>query len=140
MLLVADDHADTREILVRLLKRDGYDVAAVESGEDAMAYLSTSKPALVILDHSMPGMDGLQVLERMKQDPRLADVPVIMFSAHESPIREQAVAAGVSAYVLKASLDWSVLRAQILRLAGPGDRPASTTQPHDQPKRHQRSG
>ena len=140
MLLIADDHADTREVLVRLLKRDGYETVAVGSGTEAIEFLQKHRPSLVILDHSMPGMNGLDVLAQMKRDPRLADVPVIMFSATEGPLREQALAIGASAFVLKASLDWSILREQIIQLAGPGERRNDPIDPQAQPRRRKRIG
>jgi len=140
MLLVADDHADTREILVRLLKRDGYEASAVATGIEAIEFLRANKPLLVILDHSMPGMDGLEVLALMKKNPATANVPVIMYSAIEGALREQALEAGAAAFVLKASLDWSLLRAEIMRLAGPGQKPATTGQEQAPAKRQKRSG
>ena len=140
MLLVVDDHADTREVLVRLLRRDGYEAASVGSGIDAIEFLQANKPALVILDHSMPGMNGLDVLAQMKRDPRLADVPVIIFSANEGTLREQALQLGAAAYVLKASLDWSILRELIIQLAGPSDRSSVPAEGVAPLKRRKRSG
>ena len=140
MLLIADDNIDTCEILLRLLKRDGYEAVAVASGPEALLFLQTNKPSLVILDHSMPGMDGLQVVEQMKRDPRLADVPIIMFTANDGPLRERALAAGVNAFVLKGSLDWSTLRSEIIRIAGPGNKSATSAEDASATKRQKRSG
>lgn len=123
MILVVDDHTDTREALLRLLKRDGYEVIGVTGGREALLFLQTHKPRLVILDYNMPDVDGLSVLVEMKRDARLADVRVVMFSASGGNLKEQALAAGVNGFVTKSSLDWAVLRAQIQQWAGPADAP-----------------
>ena len=121
MLLIVDDHHDSREVLVRLATIEGYEAIGVRTGTEALLFLKSHKPRLVVLDYAMPDLDGVAVLREMKNDPRLADIPVLMFSAFadERSINE-ALAAGASGYVVKASLDWADLRNEILRLAGPG--------------------
>jgi len=118
MILVVDDHGDTREALVRLLKLEGYLGIGVTCGGEALLFLQTHVPTLVLLDFNMPDMDGLSVLAEIRRSPRLAEVPVIMFSASSGDLRERAMAAGASAYVVKASLDWAGLRSQVIRWAG----------------------
>jgi CheY-like chemotaxis protein len=120
MVLVADDHDDARAALVRLLKLDGYEAVGVGTGADALRFLDTNLPRLVILDYSMPGMDGLTVYRAMRADARLSRVPVIMFSAFDGE-RVEALAEGIAAYVQKGTLDWAVLRKEIARVAGPAD-------------------
>ena len=120
MILVVDDHRDTRQVLIRLLKLDGYNGVPAACGVEALDYLKIHKPRLVLLDYNMPGIDGLTVFRKMREDPRLADVSVIMFSAHDGELRDAALRAGVDSYVLKGSLDWSLLRREIQRFAGPG--------------------
>jgi CheY-like chemotaxis protein len=120
MLLIVDDHGDTREILIRLLKIEGYESIGVKCGTEALLFLKTHKPRLVLLDYSMPDIDGLTVFREIKTDVQTAGIPVIMFSANEGDIRDEAIQAGVDAYVVKGSLDWPFLRKEILRLAGPG--------------------
>ncbi|CAN5613198.1 hypothetical protein BH10PLA1_BH10PLA1_22750 [soil metagenome] len=119
MILVVDDHADTRLAIVQLLKFDGYDAIAVSSGSEALAFLTHVRPKLLLIDYSMPDMTGLDVLAQMKKDERLAILPVIMFSAHGEAARQEALRAGVSSYIMKASLDWSKLSSEVARLAGP---------------------
>jgi CheY-like chemotaxis protein len=80
-LLVVDDVEDNREILRRRLEREGYDVECAENGQVALERLSAKPFDLVLLDILMPGIDGYEVLERLKQDPKTRDVPVIMISA-----------------------------------------------------------
>jgi serine phosphatase RsbU (regulator of sigma subunit) len=80
--LVVDDNEDNRYTLLRRLKREGYDdLTAAESGERALDLLATRAFDLVLLDVMMPGLNGYQVLERMRADGRTRDIPVIMISA-----------------------------------------------------------
>jgi sigma-B regulation protein RsbU (phosphoserine phosphatase) len=80
-LLVVDDDESNRDMLGRRLQRDGYTVQLVANGVDALRMLRSSAFDLVLLDLIMPGLDGYQVLLKLKNDPRLRDLPVIMLSA-----------------------------------------------------------
>jgi CheY-like chemotaxis protein len=120
MILVVDDHDDSRRVLLRLLLMDGYEGIGVTSGAEALLFLRTHTPRLVIVDYHMPDVDGLEVFHAMRREPRLAGVRAIMFSAEDGDLRDRALAAGLDAFVLKGSLDWGRLRNEIQRLAGPG--------------------
>jgi two-component system cell cycle response regulator len=80
-ILVVDDHRTTRLKLSLGLKQQGHRVAEAEDGVRALERLRAERFDLVLLDILMPEMDGYQVLEQMKQDPALRDVPVIVISA-----------------------------------------------------------
>ena len=80
-LLVVDDNEANRDVLRRHLERQGHAVTAAEDGPRALAMLRAASFDLVLLDIIMPGMDGYEVLERMKADPVLREVPVIVLSA-----------------------------------------------------------
>jgi phosphoserine phosphatase RsbU/P len=80
-LLVVDDDETNREMLARRLRRDGYTVTLVASGLEALRLLRMQPFDMVLLDLLMPGLDGYQVLLKLKNDPALRDVPVIMISA-----------------------------------------------------------
>ncbi len=80
-LLVVDDSAMNRDLLARQLARKGYVVATAEGGEQALRTLDEQPFDLVLLDVFMDGMDGIEVLRRMKSSERLCDIPVIMISA-----------------------------------------------------------
>ena len=82
-LLVVDDNEMNREVLARRLERLGYMVAGASSGKAALELLETSLPELILLDVMMPEMNGQTVLARLKADPRLWDIPVIVLSAFE---------------------------------------------------------
>ena len=80
-LLLADDDEPNRELLCRRLEKLGYTVTAVGNGRDALEQVRTGQFDLVLLDLLMPGLDGREVLARMKADPALQHLPVIMISA-----------------------------------------------------------
>jgi CheY-like chemotaxis protein len=124
MILIVDDHADTRSALVQILTLEGYEARGVGTGAEALLFLSRFKPRLVILDYSMPGMNGMEVLMAIRHDARHAAIPVIMFSAHATgEVRDQALKAGANAYVIKASLDWMELHRMVAEFAGPTTAP-----------------
>src|SRR6266568_6743143 len=82
-LLVVDDNSVNRIMLSRYLTKLGYQATLVENGRQALEKLQAEPFDLVLLDVEMPEMDGYQVLEQLKADPRLRDIPVIMISAVE---------------------------------------------------------
>ncbi len=82
-LLVVDDNSMNRIMLSRYISKLGYQAALVENGRQALDKLQGEPFDLVLLDVEMPEMDGYQVLEQLKADTRLRDIPVIMISAVE---------------------------------------------------------
>ena len=137
MILIVDDHEDTRYVLARMLRFEGYEAVAVSSADEALAFLASSKPSLVILDYNMPSVDGLTLFSQIRKDPRLNDVPVIMFSASGGDLKEKSLRAGVNAFIVKASLDWAELRREIHRFAGAAN---PTATPPITPQRAQQAG
>jgi adenylate cyclase len=81
VLLVVDDNPLNRDLLSRQLARKGYEVATADSGAAALELLEAHSFDLVLLDILMPGIDGIEVLRRIRQQARLADLPVIMTSS-----------------------------------------------------------
>src|SRR5438552_7964740 len=82
-LLVVDDNELNRDMLTRRLERLGYDVSCAENGVEALKLLKTESFDLLLLDVIMPLMDGFEVLEQLKAEPRLRDIPVIVLSASD---------------------------------------------------------
>ena len=80
-ILVADDDESLVRTLTWILKEHGYEVVVCPGGEGLLAKLEETKPALLLLDIMMPKVDGLQLLERLKQDERHKDLPVLMVSS-----------------------------------------------------------
>lgn len=81
-ILVVDDNPEIRKLLRALLQRDGHAVATAGDGAQALAYLRHQPPpALILLDLRMPGIDGWSFRAQQQADPRLASIPVVVFSA-----------------------------------------------------------
>ncbi|MFI1654812.1 SpoIIE family protein phosphatase [Streptomyces sp. NPDC020472] len=80
-VLVADDNADMREYLTRLLSGAGYEVRGVPDGQEAVAAIRAQAPDLVVSDVMMPRLDGLALVTALRADPRTAAVPVLLLSA-----------------------------------------------------------
>ena len=80
-VLIADDNAGQRNVLDLVLSADGYHVDAVQDGREALTYLKTNTPDLIILDVLMPHFSGLEVCGRAKRVPRLKHVPVIILTS-----------------------------------------------------------
>ncbi|HPI78233.1 MAG TPA: response regulator transcription factor [bacterium] len=81
LILVADDEPSIVELLVYNLGREGYDVAAAADGPETLRVFADKKPSLVILDISMPGMDGFEVCREIR---KVSDVPIIMLTARNT--------------------------------------------------------
>ena len=113
-LLVVDDNEDNRYTLTRRLTREGYtDVATANDGRQALATLRTRNFDLVLLDISMPELNGYQVLEQMKADATLSDVPVVMISAiEETESVVRCIELGADDYLSKP-FDPTLLRARV---------------------------
>ena len=81
-ILVVEDDIDIREAIAFLLTDEGYDVACACDGNEALSYLHEGhKPALIVLDIMMPGMDGYAFREAQRLEPAIAEIPVILLSA-----------------------------------------------------------
>jgi CheY-like chemotaxis protein len=115
-ILVVDDHGDSCEVLARLLRHLGYSAECATSGESALeAILGAERPPrLVLLDAMMPGIDGMEVLRRLRDDPRTEDLPVIMFSAISDPMyHAHAIQKGAQDFWVKTSLNLDTIRERI---------------------------
>ena len=101
-VLVADDDAANREMLARRLQRQGHRVTLASSGLEVLRLARAQKFDLVLLDMIMPGLDGYQVLTRMKSDPAMADIPVIIISSLDQENNvARCIEAGAEDYVGK---------------------------------------
>ena len=104
-IAIVDDAADNSEFLYYLL-RDHYSVAIYESGEDMLGRIRTDPPDLIIMDIWLHGMDGSEVLGRIRQDEALRKVTIVALTANAmAGDREKYLAAGFDEYVSKPILD-----------------------------------
>jgi len=118
-IAVVEDNPDNR-LLVQVLLEPHYEVVEYESGFAALEGLSREKPDLVLLDISLPEMDGTEVLHRIRADAILRELPVIALTAHAmAGDREKYLAAGFNDYVTKPIVDEQVLLEAIQRHLAP---------------------
>lgn len=81
VIVVVDDEEDIRELVRYNLTKAGYEVATAASGEEGLTLAQQARPALIILDIMLPGIDGLEVCKRLKGDSALKNTPIVMISA-----------------------------------------------------------
>ena len=81
MILVVDDSEDNVEIIRAMLRPSGYDTKIVHNGEEALQAARTDHPDLILLDVMMPGLSGIQVLEKLRETPQTSRIPVILVTA-----------------------------------------------------------
>jgi CheY-like chemotaxis protein len=114
-IAVVDDNADNR-LIIRTILEDQYEIVEFSSGIEAIEGLKKKKPDVVILDISLPEMDGTEILRRLREDVELNNLPVIALTAHAMVgDREKYLAAGFNDYIAKPILDMNVLFATIQR-------------------------
>ena len=100
--LVVDDSKSARFALRRFLEGREFDVDTAESADEAYKYLAQQLPAVIFLDHSMPGTDGFDVLREIKGDPRTDSIPVVICSSNEAEdFQSQAVERGAAGVLPK---------------------------------------
>jgi CheY-like chemotaxis protein len=96
LVLLAEDDEDVRALAELVLRREGYEVAAVADGEAALEAAAERTPAVAVLDVSMPTMDGLEAARRLRERPEMHDVPIMLLTARVTEgDRERGRAAGV---------------------------------------------
>jgi CheY-like chemotaxis protein len=108
-IVVVEDNPDNRE-LVRVLLSGLYEVTEYETGAQALQGIRAARPDLVLLDVSLPQMDGPEVVRNIRMDERLRDLPVIALTAHAmAGDREKFLSAGFSDYLTKPIIDDTLL-------------------------------
>ena len=84
--LIVDDSKSARLFLARILERYDLDVDNAENAEAAIQYLTTQRPDVIFMDHMMPGMDGFQAVQAIKNNPRTATIPIMMYTSQEGEL------------------------------------------------------
>ncbi len=117
-IALVEDNADNR-LLVQAILEGAYQVEEYESGPEALAGLRAGRPDLVLLDISLPGMDGVEVLREIRGTNALAGLPVVALTAHAmAGDRQKYLGLGFDDYVTKPIVDENVLLTAIARLIG----------------------
>ena len=101
-LLIIEDEPDLRELLSFTLSREGYDVMEAETAETALQMLDSTLPDLAIVDWMLPGMDGIELVKRLRRDDVTEDLPIIMLTARgEEPDKLKSFDVGIDDYITK---------------------------------------
>ncbi|MEA2174485.1 MAG: hypothetical protein QOD00_2077 [Blastocatellia bacterium] len=116
VIMVVEDFEDNRFMMRRLLEMSGYRVLEAINGEEAVEIASREHPGLILMDLSLPKLDGLAATRRIRQVPELRQVPIVAVSAHDTAdFHADALAAGCNDYVTKP-IDFDQLEALLQRL------------------------
>lgn len=101
-ILLVEDNEMNRDMLSRRLLRKGYELVFAVDGEEAVSQAKEQSPDLILMDVSLPGMDGLEATRLIRQDPQTLAIPVIALTAHAMDSdRERCLAAGCNDYRTK---------------------------------------
>ena len=115
-IMVVEDFEDNRFMMRRLLEMSGYRVLEAVNGEEAVELAHKERPQLILMDLSLPQLDGLAATRRIRQYPDMKDVPIVAVSAHDTAdFHADALAAGCNDYVTKP-IDFDQLEALLSRL------------------------
>jgi len=102
VILVVEDNERNLKLLRDVLEYAGYDVRVARTGEDGVTLAVKEPPDLVLMDLQLPGIDGMEALRRLRENPRTADIPVVAVTAQAmKQDRERALDAGFNGYVEK---------------------------------------
>jgi CheY-like chemotaxis protein len=116
LILIVDDNVDAREMYAMYLEHEGFRSAEANNGADAIARTRDDKPSLILMDATMPGMDGWEAARRLKEDAATRDIPLIMLTAHAfQEHRARAAEAGADGFLAKPVLP-DQLAAEIRRV------------------------
>lgn len=101
-VMVVEDHDDTRFMLRWALESSGYRVVEAADGLEAVEVARTERPDLILIDGTLPRLDGLAATRRIRQQTLMRDVPILALSGHASPdFQDEAMAAGCNALLVK---------------------------------------
>jgi CheY-like chemotaxis protein/HD-like signal output (HDOD) protein len=123
-ILVVDDMPIFRDPIAASLRLSGFETVCASNGQEALAAVREHRPAVVLLDVSMPVMDGMTCLRTMRSEPEIAKTPVILFTAlSDKKYVLEAGKLGVHDYMLKTSFSLKDLLARVMKYTGPATKP-----------------
>jgi len=116
LILIVDDNLDAREMYGMYLQHEGFRWAEAVNGVEAISQTQLERPALILMDATMPRMDGWEAVRQLKQDPKTKGIPLIMLTAHAfQEHRDRAAEVGADAFLAKPVLP-DQLAAEIRRV------------------------
>ncbi len=115
LFLVVEDFEDSRFMMRRLLEMAGYNVVEATDGQQAVELAVQKHPSVILMDLSLPKLDGLSATREIRKQRGCRDVPIVAVSAHDGPeSRNEALEAGCNEYMTKP-IDWEQLNAVVAR-------------------------
>lgn len=128
-VLVVDDHEDTRQMSLLVLRSQGFHPVAAEGAEDAFARACEERPDVIVTDLAMPDGNGWELIQKLSSDPRTKKIPVVMLTACATEqVRERAAREGLAAFFFKPCPP-DALAAELRRLCGQTSSPLRSPQP-----------
>ena len=119
-VLLVEDTEDNRQMMGRLLEMSGFRVVEATNGREAVEVAEREHPKIILMDLSLPCIDGLAATRRIRNLPGLKNVPIVAVSAHDTAdFHHEALAAGCNAYLTKP-IDFSELEAVMRRMISKG--------------------
>ena len=122
LILIVDDNLDAREMYGMYLHHQGFRWTDAVNGHDAITQTLVEKPALILMDATMPRMDGWEAIRILKDNPATRNIPLIMLTAHAfQEHRERAAQAGADAFLAKPVLPDQLAQeiCRVLKIASP---------------------
>ena len=117
-ILLVEDTEDNRFMMHRLLEMAGYQVVDATNGEEAVTFAQSARPQLILMDLSLPVIDGLAATRAIRALDGFGKIPIVAVSAHDtSDFQAEALAAGCDSYITKP-IDFNELELLIARLLG----------------------
>ncbi|MDX2240355.1 MAG: response regulator [Leptolyngbyaceae cyanobacterium bins.302] len=100
-ILIVDDLGDNLFLLQTVLEAEGYEVDTADNGASALEKVQTSPPDLILMDVMMPDMNGYEVTQRIRQNPSIPFIPILLVTAHEDANDIQGLALGANDFIRK---------------------------------------
>ncbi len=121
-IIIIEDEEILRNLLHKKLTAEGYDVDVAENGEEGLSKIRENKPDLILLDIIMPKMGGFEMLEEMKKDESITDIPVIVVSNSGQPVEiDRAQKLGAKDWLVKTEFDPQEVIDKVIKQIGRGD-------------------
>lgn len=118
-VLIAEDDADSREMMAILLRLKGFRVIGARDGVEAVELAMSNSLDLILLDYELPGCDGLSVVRSLRTAPNFVKTPIVILSGHDPAVyRQTALDAGCSEYLVKP-IDFDTLDVLLDRMIAP---------------------
>jgi len=126
-VLIVEDHADTADMLRNHLKRKGYDAETVDNGMAALEFLERQRPKVLLIDESMPVMNGLTLLRQLQARPEYRHIPVVFYSgAYDWRKQMEAEALGAKAWFIKGVTSLQDVMTKVTAFCTGDDQPPGT--------------